>query len=346
MNIHSLTSHNLLEVDAWDRFVRSSPDGTVFHLSAWKRVVERAYRLTPHYLIASESNELRAVLPLFELKGLLSGHVLVSVMYGVYGGLCGADARARQALLEEARKLAIRLGVRYVELRHLHEPVPDLPTKSLYSAFAKPLDPDPEVNLAAIPRKQRRMVRQGIKNGLEARRGWEYLDQFYEVFVVNKRRLGSPAFPRQVFEAVRDYFDKDAELLTVWHEDRLVAGVISFFYEDRVMPFYGAALPEAFRLAANDFMYWELMRQACLDGYRVFDFGRSREGTGPYDFKRHWGFEPKPLSYQYVMVNGGEIPNISPGNSRLHLFIETWKRLPLPVTKWIGPALTRWLPLD
>lgn len=346
LETYCLPTSNLQEENAWDQFVRSSSDGTVFHLSAWKRVVERAYRLTPHYLIAREGTEIRAILPLFELKGLLSGHVLVSVMYGVYGGLCGADACARNVLLDEARKLGIRLGVRYIELRHLHEPAPDLPTKSLYSAFAKPLDPDPEVNLAAIPRKQRRMVRQGIKNGLEARRGWEYLDRFYEVFVINKRRLGSPAFPRQVFEAVRDYFDKDAELLTVWHDGRLVAGVISFFYKDRVMPFYGAALPEALPLAANDFMYWDLMREACLAGYRVFDFGRSREGTGPYNFKRHWGFEPKPLSYQYVMVNGGEIPNISPGNPRLHLFIETWKRLPLPLTRWIGPALTRWLPLD
>ena len=318
----------------------------MFHLSAWKRVVERAYRLKPHYLIVRKGTEIRGVLPLFELRGLLSGHVLISVMYGVYGGICGADADARKALLDEAQKLALRLGVRYVELRHLHDPAPDLPTKSLYSAFAKPLDPDPEVNFAAIPRKQRRMVRQGIKNELEARRGWEYLDRFYEVFVVNKRRLGSPAFPQRVFEAVRDYFGKEAELLTLWHKKRMVAGVISFFYEDRVMPYYGACLPEAFSLAVNDFMYWELMREACLAGYRVFDFGRSRQGTGPYDFKRHWGFEPRPLAYQYILVNGHNIPNISPGNPRLQLFIQAWKHLPLPVTKWIGPSLTRWLPLD
>jgi FemAB-related protein (PEP-CTERM system-associated) len=331
---------------AWDRFVRSSPNGTVFHLSAWKRVVEEVFRHTPHYLQAVEGGEIRGVLPLFEIRGLLSGHVMISVPYGVYGGLCVADTAARMALLDHAHQLAVRRHIRYVELRHLYDPMPGLPAKSLYAAFAKPIDSDPDVNFAAIPRKQRRMVRQGIKHGLEGRRGWEPLAEFYEIYAANRRRLGSPPFPLQLFEAIRNHFGKEAQLLTIWHEGRMVAGVLSLFHHDRVMPYYGAALEEAFALAVNDFMYWELMRESCLVGYRVFDFGRSREGTGPYDFKRHWGFEPQPLAYQYMLVNGRGIPNVNPSNPRLQPFIEVWKRLPLPVTKWIGPALTRWLPLD
>lgn len=346
LEIHHLAASSHREESAWDGFVRSSPSGTVFHLSTWRRVVEEVFRLTPHYLMAIEGDEIRGVLPLFEVRGLLSGHVLVSVLYGVYGGLCTPDPLARKALLEEARRLAIRRRVRHIELRHLYDPEPSLPSKSLYAAFAKALDPDPEVNLAAIPRKQRRMIRQGIGHGLEGRRGWEHLGGFYEVFVANKRRLGSPPFPQRLFKAIRDHFGNEAQLLTIWHEGRMVAGVISLFYEDRVMPYYGAALPEAFELAVNDFMYWELMRESCLTGYRVFDFGRSRQGAGSYDFKRHWGFEPQPLTYQYILVNGRGTPNISPSNPRLRFFIETWKRLPLTVIKWVGPALTRWLPLD
>lgn len=346
IEIHRLAVESPREETAWDQFVRSSPSGTIFHLSAWRRVVEEVFRLTPHYLMAIEAGEIRGVLPLFEVHGLLSGHVLISVLYGVYGGLCTADREAHQALLEEARLLAIRQRVRHVELRHLYNPDPGLPTKSLYAAFAKALDPDPDRNFEAIPRKQRRMIRQGIKHGLESRRGWEHLSEFYEVFVANKRRLGSPPFPRRLFETIRNRLDKEARLLTVWHEGQMVAGVISLYYQDRIMPYYGAALPEAFNLAVNDFMYWELMREACLAGYRVFDFGRSREGSGSYDFKRHWGFEPKPLAYQYLLVNGHGIPDISPSNPRLRLFIETWKRMPLSVVKWVGPVLTRWLPVD
>jgi FemAB-related protein (PEP-CTERM system-associated) len=330
----------------WDHFVRSSPNGTVFHLSQWRRAVADVYRHTPHYLVATDGDEIRGALPLFEIHGLLSGRVFVSVPYAVYGGLCGTDVVARKMLLEKAEQLAKRQGARYVELRHLSHPEPGLSTKSLYMTFYKPLDADPEVNFEAIPRKQRRMVRVAMKNNLEVRRGWEHLGEFFQIFVENKRRLGSPAFPRKFFETIRDYFAKDIELLTIWHQGKMVAGVISFFFGDRVMPYYGAAREEAFSLAVNDFMYWEVMRFSCLAGYRGFDFGRSREGTGAYNFKHHWGFEPQPLAYQYLMVTAQKIPNINPSNPRFQWFIETWKRLPLPVTRWLGPPLTRWLPLD
>src|SRR5262249_15421823 len=155
----------------------------------------------------------------------------------------------RKMLLEEAGELAKRQRIRYVELRHLSYPEPSLPTKSLYVTFYKPLNPDPEVNFEAIPRKQRRMVRVAMKNNLEIRRGWEHLGEFFQIFVENKRRLGSPAFPKKFFEAVRDHFGKDIELLTIWHQGKVVAGVISFFFGDRVMPYYGAAREEAFSLA-------------------------------------------------------------------------------------------------
>jgi len=344
--VQALAAGDTGQEAAWDRFVRSCPQGTPFHLTAWKRVVETVFHMRAHYLLAAEAGAICGVLPLFEVRGLLSGHVLVSVPYGVYGGLCGNDARARQALLEAARRLPAARGVRYIELRHLHAPEAGLPTKARYVVFARPIGPDPEANLEAVPRKQRRMIRQGLKHGLEPRRGWEALPGFYEVYLANRQRLGSPAFPRRLFDAIRDQFGREAELLTIWHEGRMVSGVISLFYADRVMPYYGAALEDAFGLAVNDFMYWELMRQAGLAGCRIFDFGRSREGTGPYHFKRHWGFEPQPLPYQYLLLHGSRVPDHSPSNPHLQLFIEAWKHLPIPVARRIGPILTHRLPLD
>jgi FemAB-related protein (PEP-CTERM system-associated) len=344
--IQELAAHDAGQERAWDHFVRASDHGTPFHLLAWKRVVETVFRMQPHYLLATEAGEVRGVLPLFEVRGLLSGHVVVSVPYGVYGGLCSEDGPARAALLEAARRLPACRTAKYVELRHVYAPEAGLPTKSRYVVFAKAIGPDPEANLEAIPRKQRRMIRQGMKHGLEARRGWDELPAFYEVYLANRQRLGSPAFPRRLFEAIQEQFGHEAQLLTIWHGSLMVSGVISLFYGKRVMPYYGAALEEAFGLAVNDFMYWEVMRQASLDGYEVFDFGRSREGTGPYHFKRHWGFEPQPLPYQYLFLKASRIPDHSPSNPRLQFFIRTWKHLPMPVTRRIGPILTHRLPLD
>ena len=130
----------------------------------------------------------------------------------------------------------------------------------------------------------------------------------------------------------------------VWHQEKPVAAVLTFFYKNRVMPYYGGALKSYFRFAVTDFMYWELMKYGCEHGFKVFDFGRSKRGTGSFDFKRHWGFEPIPLPYQYSLHKRKEIPNVSPTNSKIKPFIALWKKLPLPIANLVGPYLIRYVP--
>jgi FemAB-related protein (PEP-CTERM system-associated) len=332
------------ETVEWDAFVRASAHGSPFHLSAWKQAVEETYGHRPHYLKASRGGTIDGVLPLFEVRGLMGRRALVSVPYAVYGGICASSPEARSALLDAATTLARKRGAAYVELRHRSDQGLALPTKELYVTFSRPISPDEEENALAIPRKQRRMTRQGVKHGLRAEMGRNHLDAFYEIYAHSVRNLGSPVFPRRLFRALLDTFDKECQILTVWRGDRMVAGVLTLFYEDQVLPYYGGALREALPYAVNDFMYWELVCHAARAGYRVFDFGRSRVGTGAYDFKRHWGFEPVPLPYQYVLLDDGSLPNVSPSNPRFRLAVEAWKRLPLPVAKVLGPPLTRYLP--
>jgi FemAB-related protein (PEP-CTERM system-associated) len=340
VDVRSLTSETL----DWDAFVRSTPGGSPFHLVAWKRAVESAFGHRAHYLVAMRGGGLEGVLPLFEVRGLLGGRGLVSVPYGVYGGICAASAGAREALVEAARELGGRREAGYVELRHRAGQEVDLPTKSLYVTFARPVFPSEEENLNAIPRKQRRMTRQGTRHGLRSEIDLRHLDAFWDVYAHSVHALGSPVFPRRLFHAIAREFGKECELLTVWKDDRMVSGVLSLYYEDQVLPYYGGALRTALPYAVNDFMYWELMCHVARLGVRTFDFGRSREGTGAYDFKRHWGFEPTPLPYQYILADGQAMPNLSPSNPKMRRAVRTWQRLPLPVTKVLGPVLTRFLP--
>jgi FemAB-related protein (PEP-CTERM system-associated) len=328
----------------WDAFVRTSPHGTPFHLIAWKRAVEDTFGHRAHYLMATEERRIKGVLPLFEVRGLTGGKALVSVPYAVYGGVCAVSQQARQALVDAAARLGQERGAAYVELRQRDDLGLALPTKALYFTFSRAISKDEEENLLAIPRKQRRMTRQGLKHGLRAEIGRDHFDLFYEIYAHSLRNLGSPVFPRALLRGVLDHFGKECDLLSVWQGDRMVAGVMTLYYEEQVLPYYGGALRDAFKYAVNDFMYWELMCHAAKTGSRVFDFGRSREGTGPYNFKRHWGFEPVPLPYQYVMLRDQELPNLSPSNPRFELATRLWKRLPLPITKLVGPALTRYLP--
>lgn len=340
VDIRPLTS----ETVDWDTFVRCTDGGSPFHLVAWKRAVERAFGHRPHYLMAVGRGGVEGVLPLFEVRGLLGGRGLVSVPYGVYGGICSSTEGARLALAEAAKELRSRLGSGYVELRHRPGQEIELPTKSLYVSFSRSISSSEEENLNAIPRKQRRMTRQGVKHGLRAELGLSGLDDFWSIYAHSVRSLGSPVFPRAFFRAIAHEFGKECELLTVWKGRRMVAGVLSLYFEGQVLPYYGGALPEALPYAVNDFMYWELICHAAKLGCRTFDFGRSREGTGAYHFKRHWGFTPAPLPYQYILAEGHAMPNLSPSNPRMRWAVETWKRLPLPLTKLIGSRLTRYLP--
>jgi predicted N-acyltransferase len=187
------------------------------------------------------------------------------------------------------------------------------------------------------------MTRQGLKFGLRSEVGMQHLDDFYEIYASSVHNLGSPVFPRRLFHALAAEFGKECELLTVWRNDRMISGVLTLLYEDQALPYYGGALREGLQYAVNDFMYWSLMCHVAAAGYRVFDFGRSREGTGPYNFKRHWGFEPEPLPY-HTHCSRCEDAEFEPVQSQDADCRRDLEALAAGVTKLAGPFLTRFLP--
>ncbi len=328
------------DFNRWDTFVNLSPEATFFHRAGWKTVIERAFGHRTHYLYAERDGEIEAILPLGQVKSLLFGNNLVSNPFCVYGGIVAANTEAAMALRQAATELADSLGVDALEFRNMHPSGADLPTKELYVTFRKEIDPDPEVNMKAIPRKQRAMVRKGINAGLqgEADEGWQRL---FRVYSESVRNLGTPVFPAKYFRILREVFGADCDVLMVTHAGQDVAGVMSFYFRDQVLPYYGGSVQAARSLKANDFMYWELMRISGEQGIRVFDYGRSKVGTGSYSFKKNWGFEPQPLSYEYHLVKSTSIPDINPMNPKYQMFIKIWKKLPLAAANLLGPMLAR-----
>lgn len=326
----------------WNAFVQTALDATFFHRFEWKGVIERAFRHRTHFLYAEQAGRVVGVLPLAELKTLLFGHALVSLPFCVYGGIAAETADARDALDRAARSLADRLGVGHLEYRHLQPVLPDLGGQELYVTFRRAIDPDEEKNLLAIPRKQRAMVRKGVKAGLvsEIDAG---VDRVFAAYSQSVHRLGTPVFTKSYFAILKATFGSDCEVLTVTHEGRVVASVLSFYFRDQVLPYYGGGTDLAREFAGNDFMYWELLRRACARGLGVFDFGRSKRGTGSFDFKKNWGFEPAPLAYQYHLVRATRVPEHNPLNPKYQRFIRLWRRLPLPAANALGPFIVRGL---
>lgn len=325
---------------AWDAFVFATPSATFFHRAGWKTVIERAFGHRTHYLLAESAGAIAGVLPLTEVKSRLFGHSLVSNVFCVYGGIAASNDAARGALDQAAQQLARDLKVGHLEYRQLQSSHADWPKQDLYFTFRKAIDPDLEANMLAIPRKQRAMVRKGIKNGLVSELD-PTVDRFFKLFADNVKRHGTPALPKRYFALLREVFGPDCEVLTVLHQGEVISSVLSFYFRDEVLPYYAGDREDARHLAANDFKYWELMRRACERGYRLFDYGRSKRGTGQFDFKKNWGFEPQQLHYEYFLVNAPSVPEHNPANPKYRLFIEMWKRLPTPVANALGPHIVK-----
>jgi FemAB-related protein (PEP-CTERM system-associated) len=328
------------DASRWDEFVASCGEATFFHRAGWKTVIEQAFGHRTQFLYAEAGGRIEGVLPLAEVKSVLFGHALVSLPFCVYGGVAATSERARRSLDEAALKHAEALGVDHLEYRSLAPGHPDWQRSELYVTFRKAIDPDVEKNLQEIPRKQRAMVRKGIKAGLKSEVE-DGVDRFFVAYSQSVHRLGTPVFSKRYFQVLRDVFGPDCEVLTIARDGELVASVMSFYFRDEVLPYYGGGTDQARELAGNDLMYWELMRRACERGLRVFDYGRSKRGTGSFDFKRNWGFEPQPLHYEYRMVRGKGVPDVNPLNPKYRLAIKLWQRMPLSLANLIGPLIAR-----
>ena len=259
------------------------------------------------------------------MKSLLFGHALVSTPFCVYGGIVAADEAAQPRSEKAACDLARELGVDHLEMRNRQRSHPDWPCKDLYVTFRKAIDADSEKNMLAIPRKQRAMVRKGIKEELRAE-----VDSASTVSTTCTPRACATSarrcFRRRYLEILKEVFGEACDIVTILKGDRAVASVLNFYFRDEVLPYYGGGTQEARAVAGNDFMYWQVMERAREKGCRIFDYGRSKRGTGAFDFKTYWGFEPEPLYYEYFLVKRTEMPNLSPTNPRFGKAIELWRQ--------------------
>ena len=329
----------------WDEFIRRNDNGTFYHLSAWRSIIENQLHHRTHYLTCELDGALQAVLPLVHMKSRLFGNYLISLPFLVYGGPVSCSVDAAQAIINRAVELAHNLGVDQLELRNQRPLELDLDdsewiTRITHATFRKAIDADPEKNMKAIPRKQRAMIRKGIEAGLTCEID-DDVSRLYPTLLECKRNLGTPFFGRRYLQSIKETFADDAEIITCVRGPETICSVMSFRYKDEILPYYGGGGMLARRFRGNDYMYWCVMEKACLEGVRVFDYGRSIIGSGAYNFKRYWGFEPEPLPYQHHLVRLSEPAKVTPTNPKYRRAIEIWQRLPLPIAGALGPVVAR-----
>jgi FemAB-related protein (PEP-CTERM system-associated) len=329
------------DMAAIEAFVAAHPNSTPFHRPAWLAAIERGCGQEAHLLLAERGSEILGYLPLTLVRSLLFGSALISSGFAVGGGILAHDEETEIALAEAAQLLARQLGCPGVELRGGPVPPGWRRAEGVYATFDRPLEGDDEAILNSIPKRQRAEVRKGQAAGLEVRQGRspDDLAAHFRVYSELMRNHGTPIFPSTLFAETVDAFGDDSDVLTAFHEGRPIASLLSLYFKGSVYPYWGGGTAEARGLRATELLYYELMRRARARGCTRADFGRSKLGTGPYQFKKIWGFEPTPLVY----ATHGAARDTNPLSAQYRLKVALWKKLPLAVANRLGPLVARGL---
>ena len=315
------------------------------HQLQWLLALRDGLGHEPFVLEASSGKKTVGYLPLSFVSSFLFGRFLASLPYLNTGGVQAKDLATRLSLIDRAIELADSMHVRHLELRHEslvdHPRLDGIRDTKVHMRLELPSFPGPLWE--GFKAKVRNQVRKGEKSGLTAHWGThELLDEFYAVFSQNMRDLGTPVYSRKLFQAILHYFPSSAELCVVRLGEQPVAGAILVHGKGITEVPSASSLRQFNSLCANMLMYWNLLNRSIERGQAIFDFGRSTRGSNTYKFKRQWGAVECPAVWQYALR--GEAAELNPDNPKYGRFVQLWKRLPVRITRMIGPAIVRGIP--
>lgn len=330
----------------WDAYVASSPHARSYHLSAWRHIIEESFGHATYYVMAeAEDGRVTGVLPAVRLRSALFGDFLISVPFVNYGGACADDDDVVRELLRELTRLGRELGVDHVEVRTETSTDYGLRARSAKVSMRKRLPASPDALWKSFPAKLRSQIKRAQQEAMTVRIGREEeLDAFYRVFSINMRDLGTPVYSKRFFQSVLRHLPESSWICSVWlGAEPVAAGFLVGFRDTLEIP-WASSLRQYNRLSPNMLLYWSVLKFASERSYAIFDFGRSSPDSGTYKFKGQWGAEPVPLFWHYWVRDDGPLPELTPQNPRYRLAVSVWQRLPVAVTRLIGPPIVKNLP--
>jgi FemAB-related protein (PEP-CTERM system-associated) len=329
----------------WDNYVDKHPAGTIYHRHDWRRVVEQTFGYECPYLAALRGVSIAGVLPLTIVKGPLFGTYIASCAFSDYGGICADDMTAARELLSEAVRIAMKHGAKFMELRHVL-PVDatdmEISRNKVLSVLALPNSEEALWNFFSA--KLRNQVRKSLKGGMNVRWGHDdLLADFHHVFSRNMRDLGTPALGIEYFRNILDFHGDAADVLILYKGSTPISGAVALTYRDTMEVPWASSIREYFSLLPNMLLYWTILKECIRRGLHNFSFGRSTEGSPTAKFKAQWNSEAVALNYQVASLDCQCRSDLTPMNPKYRLAVKTWKKLPLVVTRRLGPFVARQL---
>jgi len=330
---------------AWTEYVQNSPRATVAHMIGWRETMKTGLGHKPYYWLALDGERVTGVLPSFLVTTWWRTKYLVSLPWIDYGGILADNRETAILLLDKARELTVEKKAEFLELRSVEEDRLDLALRQDKATFLLPLNDDPDVIWKGFDAKLRNQIRKSQKSELTCEFiGLEGMDRFYKVFCYNMRDLGTPVWGREFYEAILKNFPENAWLVLVNKDNETIAGGLVLAFKDRLYVPSASSYRHTLKYCPNHALYWSVIKHACENGYAFFDFGRSSYDANTFKFKKQWTSPPTPLTWQYHLNLIDNVPSINPANPKYRMFINVWRRLPLPVANFLGPKVIKNFP--
>lgn len=337
--------------DVWDGFVEAHPGSTMYHLYGWRGVLEGTFGYRSYYLAArDETGQVAGILPLVVMRDILGRRYLISNPFANFAGLCASSSEVGRALLERAFGIARHEKVQYLELRQLGERLDadlvqePIPAKESFVTLMLDLSAGAESLWSNISSRNRGKVRKAEKSGLRMDLGLQYMGAFHSVLAHNLKHLGTPVHPLRFFETLAEVFPERVNLLVLKQASEVVSVMFLFKFKNILAEPWVASLREYNRVYVNNLLYWKAIEYACQNGYTTFDFGRSTVDSGTFNFKLQWGARPVQLYYHYYLHRADAVPVVDANENQYARYIDLWRKLPLKLTKIMGPRLVKYVP--
>jgi len=327
-------------------FIYGNCNSNLYHDYRWGKIIEECFG-HKYNILFSENKEgkVNGVLPLVHMKSFSFGNFFVSMPFFNYGGVCAEDDSTQNLLIEEAIRIAKDRKVHHIEFRQEKSLNNGFPEKTSKVSMRLDLPGSSDDLWKSFPSKMRNKIKVPQKAGMIARIGGiDELESFYDVFSENMRDLGTPVYPKRFFRNILEEFPMNTWICSVYMRDIPVASGFLAGFKNRLEIPWASSIRKHNRLRPNTLLYWSCLKFACEKGYTVFDFGRSTIDENTYIFKEQWGAIPTPMIWSYWLRNEEEMPDITPRNRKYHLAIGIWKKLPLSVTRILGPRIIRNIP--
>ena len=341
-----ITTATDTDASIWDEYVDNHAGAKIYHQYSWKSLIKVSFGHQGQYFVAKDrEGNVCGVLPIIYMQNPIFGKIFgkngISMPYFNYGGPLGDSNEIEEQLIAAAAKYFRDTDAESLEFRDTKER-PGYPVKTEKITMILPLLEDPDEMFNSFKAKLRSQIRRPIREGVIIQFGGkEYIDDFYDVFCENMRDLGTPPYSKAFFLNILNTFPKNAYLAIAKKDDEAVGCAFLIGFNDMLEIPWASTLRKYNSIGVNMLMYSEVIKSAIERKYKYFDFGRCSRGAGTHKFKKQWGSEEKQLYWHYSLLKMDKLPEVNPNNPKFELFINTWQKLPVSVTRLFGPHIVK-----